>query len=202
MTFILNSFAGRLVKSICPGSLSGVVWVILDWIQFYCLFMAVEVVVGSWHMCQLREQCPFLLAGRIALLCCLCRLPTHGEQFLVLFPEPPRAGQPRALRGEAGCQVCSPAITVTLRALSQLPLSVPGCCALAEPLTLARGVVEEALCSCCGCSHPQAAPLLWWGHTGGGMDWTLFITQMGFRVALLPRELGHLKFPSLPNLLG
>ena len=61
MTFILNSFSGSLVRSVSPDSFSGEdVWVSLVCIKFFCLFMAIEVVVGSWHVCWLGEY-PILL---------------------------------------------------------------------------------------------------------------------------------------------
>ena len=68
ITFILNSFSGILVKSISPFYLSGDVWVILVCIKLFCIFMVVEVVVGSCRMCQLAEQNPFLFACRLPFL--------------------------------------------------------------------------------------------------------------------------------------
>ena len=51
MTFVLNSFSGRLVKSVSPGSFSGedvadaeAVWVSLVWIIFFCLFMLIGAI--------------------------------------------------------------------------------------------------------------------------------------------------------------
>ncbi|XP_073071558.1 von Willebrand factor A domain-containing protein 3A isoform X2 [Manis javanica] len=49
MAEIINfwKIIGRYVKSISPSPLSGVVWVILDWNKFFCLFMAIERLQGD-----------------------------------------------------------------------------------------------------------------------------------------------------------
>ena len=69
MTFVLNAFSGRLVKSISPGSFSGedvadaeAVWVSLVWIIFFCLFMLIGAID-----CQLGGP-NFPLAPGLSLL--------------------------------------------------------------------------------------------------------------------------------------
>ena len=74
MISILNSFSGRLVRSVSKDPLLGVVWTVLDWTKFFGLFMVIAVAVGRLWVCQLGEESPFLLAGFLALLRCLCRL--------------------------------------------------------------------------------------------------------------------------------
>ena len=70
MTFVLNSFSGRLVKSISPGSFSGedvadarAVWVSLVWIIFFCLFMLIGAID-----CQLGGGANVPLATGLSLL--------------------------------------------------------------------------------------------------------------------------------------
>ena len=163
MTFILNSFSGRLVKSISPTSFSGVVLVILDWIRFFCLFTAVEVVVGSLHMCWLQEQSPFMLAGRLALLTASAVKPPTGSSFRFYFLSRDGRGRHQSIPGSTGS--CRHAGYTLLRELQPLVPCLGFLCLCMPrrggPLSLAQVAAEDSLGSCCGHSCSQAAHVLW-----------------------------------------
>lgn len=68
--------------------------------------------------------------------------------------------------------------------------------AVAPGLAQVAVCLEEALSSCYGCCHSQAALP---GPCGSGMNCRLFIAMRGFRGPLPSRELVRLMFPTTPS---